>query len=117
MFDKKQPSKPFSNSTFLTLVERTVGANADIPAPVLGFIAFKLAQLLAQEAWNVIGARVDDHDQAGYRRYLQLAIAQRGTVLKPSVLPQGVLELWIRVTHPPPTVCVPFLPTPVNPNR
>ena len=52
-------AQPFTGAEFQQVVAATLGANQDINAPVLAFVAFKLAELLGDPAWNVKAQKVD----------------------------------------------------------
>jgi hypothetical protein len=83
----------------LSVVAGVHGTNTTIPAPLLAFVAFKLAQLLETSAWNQPGTRMDDDDATLYQRYLTMASGLRDKVVGPRTLPHGTEELWIKVEY------------------
>lgn len=103
---------PFSGPEFQQVVAGVVGANQDINAPILAFIAFKLAELLGDATWNVKAQKVDTGVASrygfSYLTFLDMAVARSGTTVTASCPPEEAggepRELWLRIAHDP-TVC------------
>ena len=96
--------RPFANSRFQDLVAQVHGANQEIRAPVVAFIAFRVAQLLADPQWNVAHHRADADDNAsGYCYFLDLAVANHGKLIM-ATHPAGgdggeERKTWLRISH------------------
>ena len=91
------------------MVAATLGANQDINAPILAFVAFKLAELLGDPSWNVKSQKVDTGVASRYGftylGFLDMAVARSGTTLVASCPPEDEggepRELWLRIAHDP----------------
>ena len=92
---------PYSNSQFQQLVAQIHGANQEIRAPVLAFIAYKLGKLLADPAWNVCGQKTDERDAPGrgYMDFLDMAIRFRDRVISPKPAAGELPGTWLRIVH------------------
>ena len=106
-------AQPFTGAEFQQVVAATLGANQDINAPVLAFVAFKLAELLGDPAWNVKAQKVDTGVASRfgftYLTFLDMAVARSGTTVTARCPPDGEdgeeRELWLRIAHDP-KVCI-----------
>ena len=104
---------PFSSPTFQRIVADVHGANQEIRAPVIAFIAFKLSELLRDAAWNVQGQRLEVESvdtSSSYTKFLNLAIKARGKVIKASTREfdaegensdsaESHEEFWLKIEH------------------
>lgn len=99
------PPRLFSNVTFQRLVAEVNGVNRVIQAPVLAFIAYKLANLLVDPSWNVLGRRLESSENVhGYLQYLDMAIAQKGITITATIPAETEDDeeprtTWIRIDH------------------
>lgn len=100
-------AQPFSGGEFQQLVAAVVGANQDINAPILAFIAFKLAELLGDVVWNVRAQKIDTGVASkygfNYLTFLDMAVARAGTtiVARCPAETEGDedRELWLRIAY------------------
>lgn len=102
-------AQPFSGPEFQQVVAAVVGANQDINAPILAFVAFKLAELLGDASWNVKSQKVDTGVASRfgftYLTFLDMAVARSGTTVTATCPPaeEGgeARELWLRIAYDP----------------
>ena len=77
------------------------GTNEDIGAPVVAFVAYKLAQNLASDQWKTPNAKVDDGDKTEYAKFLRLAVTHRNQVITARHETDADQDTWITIAYVP----------------